>query len=251
MKNVKKLMSIFDGSHNAVLNAWGQVYKDTLRIQSTFITQRGRVFQADRIAGNHILVHTLRNTVLRAGSDLLQNSAARVMSDWDIISTSVVEVNSHNRTHWGDVGFILAVPPQNIIGTFERDVSFPNHIGNERTNRGDTYLLVDHYLKGINKSGRTIAENTYAKLQKPRQIVETTSSPSWNEVLVVGRRDINIYQGFGATKPVEVVGIYVHNSTGKKNSQSENRANEMLAQKLSVLNDDAPIFIETTYHGRV
>lgn len=248
MAKSKKIFSIFNGSHNYVLSQWGEVYEDALNIRRRFISQKGRMLSAKMVDRKTLLVHTLRNTVLKAGSVLLNEPAANAMAGWDIISTSVIDANSHSRTHWGDVGFILAVPPQNIIGTFERDVSFPNHIGNKPNEPKNSLLLVEQYLKGINKSGNIIPEQTYASLKSPEKILDTTKR-GWNEILVVGKSNINIYKGLRPTTAVEVVGIYVHNSTGKKGCRENNKLNEALSQKLSQLNGYLPIFVESTHVG--
>lgn len=247
------------GAHSAQ-HAWAALYQKT---KDTFCSGRyppGVITKKNSGAGL-FLVHTVRDLHLNS-SPLLSGRAESIFSNWDMISTSLVD-GDHPfsiRTHWANVGFILAVPAQNIIGTFEKDVSFPNHAGiDKQTNEViNSYALVDSYLNGINKQGKHPRygrpqvnergqsfyqeKNTYRRVVSPEELLRHQCTSLHNEVLVVGRSHIRTHETLPATQPVNVVGLYASFVGGRyKGKERDKEAAHRTIEQLLQLNPSLPV----------
>lgn len=208
---------------------------------------------------NHklVLVHTIRSSVI-GNTELLLKSAEEVMSKWDVISTSLTEINNLNnkRLQWANIGLVLAVPPQNIIGTFPEDISFPNHAGNMPGQRRNSYELADSYFNGISKYhnkpevrarlGKIMPNQTYAELETPENIIMRSTGAKHNEIIVVGKENVNIFSGQEPTKNIKVCGIYHYFNGGGRNAKKEFDEDNKLLRKLEKLNPDIPLIRKIT-----
>ena len=166
-----------------------------------------------------VLVHSLRS---QEGL-LFQKPAEEVFSQWDMISTSLVDVKNiapfpsqwHPRMGTDrmtgcieDVSLVLDVAPQNIIGTHPQDVWFPNHAGVSRSGKVcNSYALADHVRYGIGKTGKVV-QGGFDQLVAPDTLLKR-SEEDHNEVLIVGREGVNTYTDLKPTQNVKVVGILV------------------------------------------
>ncbi len=165
------------------------------------------------------LVHTLCLSGFRAGA-LSVAKAQDVFKTWDVISTSLVirrrvwaqsfirrnragfvQISSQPTPMFHSVGFILDVPPENILGTFSRDVLFPTHASPEG------YEFSDTVLHGFEHN--TMWAGGFRHIEPPFEILHHTRSQGpfsdYNEVLVVTRPCAKIH--FSMTKEVKVTGI--------------------------------------------
>lgn len=156
-------------------------------------------------------------------SELLSKSAEQVIAGWDIFSSSFIslkgfegnkgEVSVHGNINrktgcYGDINFILSVPPQNIIGTHSKDVNFDTHAGkNQSTNIVEQpYRLADGLFSGIGRNGKKVVDS-YCEIMSPSRVLRKTIF--YNEILVVGRKDVSIYAGLQPTGKVKVEEIIV------------------------------------------
>lgn len=236
-----------DQSHKTVLPQWKKVQVNTSNACSHF--KGGAIIDAQNLKGSKFLVHTIRDFAVQ--SPLLSQRAEELFSTWDVISSSVIGAGTYHRTQWADIGLILAVPPQNIIGTFHRDVWFPNHAGNTQGGHKNTYALADSYFQGLNKKQQPINGATYAQLSTPDDIIKGTFSNhtgtgGYNEILVVGRPNVRIYEGFGPTERVKVCGIYYHQAVKGSNSDIRTRDKNIMIIKKLLAHNNIPVFTEFT-----
>ena len=179
------------------------------------------------------LVHMVR----WHNGQLFSGRADEVFSSWDIFSTSLIDLkhldagtnpsSMPRRTGAiGEVGFILKVPPQNIVGVHEKDISFEAHIG-MWTDPGtfqrevqSPYALAD-YVKDSDTEGRPVRSDT---LMTPTQVLEKTeysTKYSHNEILVSGRAGLSLYQDLKPTESIEVEHIIVMPYEAVSNSELE------------------------------
>lgn len=231
---------IFDKSNKRILTEWGHVYNCTRHL----------------VPQTLMLIHTIRDVHAQAGiSPLLTQNTESVLNSWDVISTSLIEYRSkYIRTQWASVGLLLAVPPQNIIGTFIEDVSFQNHAGIKENN---SFALAESYFNGTPKlfegkkakerfnyiKERLLPNNSYAHITTPEDLIMNSKHKRYNEVLVVGKSNVNIHAGFPPTSHITVCGIYHLTTFGEKADPN----NENLIRKLKVLNPDLPVIRQVVY----
>ncbi|EPM5584766.1 hypothetical protein ACTNIE_004359 [Vibrio vulnificus] len=244
------IFSKSDKSHKSALPKWQKLQEDTLKTVDAYKrTGRDRVDTA-HIEPKQFLVHTIRD--FKQESPLLSQKAEELLSSWDVVSTSVVETGQHSRSQWADVGLILAAPAQNIISTSPHDVQFQNHAGNEVGKPQNTYALTESYFKGQGKQGYTPEGGTYAKVDAPRSVIDSTNG-KYNEVLVVGKPNIRTYEGYNATKNVKVCGIYCHQmlNENKAKNLSNYEKNNQLIEKLLIANPGLTVFKEFTWTGNI
>ncbi|HCJ98502.1 MAG TPA: hypothetical protein DHV72_00525 [Serratia grimesii] len=141
------------------------------------------------------IYHSVRDI----NSKLLDERAEGILSKWDIISTSLV--NKHRFHGVGNVGLILKVPAQNIISTSPKSLHFPNRIGLGSAEAEDVWALSDRIASGVNLAGTCLA-SSFRFLLNPETIMAKTQD--YNEVLVVGRPGIKLYQDYPHTEKIEV-----------------------------------------------
>ena len=187
----------------------------------------------DDLAPTHKLVHMVRWN----SGQLLSDSAEKVFSQWDVFSTSLVDLQKLEapnaagfaKRHTGaigEVGFVLKVAPQNIVGVHERDISFEAHVGmwtdpsNWQRTVDAPYGLVD-YIKNSDDPDRPTRSNT---LMTPKQVLEKTRYPfnySHNEILVAGRAGLSLYQDLKPTRSIEIESIIVMPYEGGNNPEMD------------------------------
>jgi hypothetical protein len=169
------------------------------------------------------LVHTFSHANF-IKSELSKKSAEEVFKQWDVISTSLISLNSivfqrqrsnhaidQNtgplKTHaFYDLMLVLDVPPQNILGTHDKDVWFPNHVGSDRKQGNSDFLrkgyqLADRIFSGIDKRGRCMAPKGYNVIKKPQEIWNKTGNRH-NEILVIGKEGVSMH--FTPTKIIKI-----------------------------------------------
>ncbi len=168
---------------------------------------------------NFSLIHGISSN---KASPLRQRSANLLLSEWDIISCSLVDYA--NR---GDITFSTAakgahplhleldVPVQNILGTHVKDVAFPNHVGRKWSsptgNVLDKAALTRHIFNGIDKfSCKIDAARGFNQLMHFQDFILKgfrSSAMGYNEILLIGRPDVNFYNGLPCTREIKVTGI--------------------------------------------
>ena len=126
----------------------------------------------------------------------------------------------------GVIGYVLNVPPQNIVATNESDAWVDNHAGREGNSPSgkllNSFALVDHIQqrskplpKGFayasnhkDAGGRIIPApqlKTFNSLLTPSELSAKTID--FNEVLVVGRPGVNVHGGMLPTAEIKVSAI--------------------------------------------
>ncbi|WP_323114836.1 hypothetical protein [Pseudomonas guariconensis] len=150
------------------------------------------------------LVHAVTLEKYNMG-DFSRMRAADAFRHWDVFSTSLISVNGKPsrkvKPGWGKqiaggVGFLLEVPPQNILGAFRKDVWFPTHAN------ATSYELASRIFSGEGKCGYKV-KGGYKQIALPEALVNVGNP--FNEVLVVGRPGVNVH--FAQTEEVRVAGI--------------------------------------------
>ncbi len=146
------------------------------------------------------LVYMINKPMEPERNKLLTSNFDNIVSNWDAISTSLI--SNVLLEAYGSIGYILDVPPQNIISTNSSDISFKNHIGTTSSNGNfqrkviNRFALVDYINKNIDR-----------KIIPPRLLIEKTMS--FNEVIIVGKAGISIYPNLPPTREIKAKGIYV------------------------------------------
>lgn len=205
-----------------------------------------------------ILVHTVSNNYLR--SELLARPAEQVFKTWDIISTSLIdfqvvakkfrEISLTVHAASGlffEAGFILEAPVQNILGTFNGDIWFPNHAGVNRHNMTTTnrFALADNIFAGRDKKGNIRIPGGYNQIQGPDKILRKTNYRWHNEVLLIGRPNINTYQGLPPTRDIRVIGIIVAPKVtyagNRRTHLEKNKELYELVEMMKANNPDTPV----------
>lgn len=189
------------------------------------------------------LVHAVQSRY-RNSSPLFKFPAEDVIRTWDIISTSLIDTrltminrwNNERYTGLGDaVGLILDCPPQNILGTHPYDVSFPNHSQN----------LVKDFLLGRSKSYENELKHPhYNLLMSPDELLAKRRKyffcdPEYNEVLIVGKANVNIYKAYATTKRPTIRGILLFPDAANGVASGKELHT---AQALKVVNPNLPVY---------
>ncbi|MGB7799891.1 hypothetical protein [Buttiauxella sp.] len=170
---------------------------------------------------NYVLVHTFEGT----DSPFCQHRAESLISSWDIMSASLVDLNDIkplSKTSprytgmYRTTALVLDVPVQNILGMHPTDIYFPNHIGRE--NDSPTGRVVDAsalsraIYHGEGKEGRRY-EGGYQKLLTPEALLLEDKAvrriDSHNEILIIGRPGVKLYAALPATQIIRVRKIIV------------------------------------------
>ncbi|NJQ21800.1 hypothetical protein HCO69_19510 [Pantoea sp. LS15] len=191
-------------------------------------------WNAQKLSALGFLFHGVRDK----NSVLLSQPAEQTFSQWDVISLSFVNFLFSGQSGIRNVGFILKVPEQNILGTHPYDVWFPNHIGTDRDhkNRRKTKvernaLLVETLWSGRDLQGEYLIDHPrkFRRLMTPLDLLNEQTVGRHNEILAVGRPYVNIYKGMPATRNIEVVGVY-----------SGGNPNDPVFQSLCAANPEVP-----------
>lgn len=173
---------------------------------------------------NYVLVHAFEGEE----NPFCQHRAESILSSWDIISTSLVDLKDIKpltkiKRYTGmycTTALILDVPVQNILGTHPTDVWFPNHIGRENNYAAgriiDASALSRAIFRGEGKEDYH-CEGGYQRLLTPQALLsedkKTRSIESHNEVLIIGRPGVKLYAGLPATQRIRVRKIVVAEPT--------------------------------------
>ncbi|MBR7653217.1 hypothetical protein KCX83_12880 [Brucella oryzae] len=177
------------------------------------------IYRDQKMYYNVWLAHMIRDEKSLA----YHSNFESLISNWDIISCSLLNFNSIKEgSLFGSVGFLLSVPPQNIIGAHSDDLWFPNHIGSnykkfplgaDRAFRAG--LLAQSLLTNVNLQGPLEQIKRYRNVKMtrvlpPLELLQKNMKYSkHNEVLVVGRRNINIYNDKPSTSNIIVRAIII------------------------------------------
>ncbi|MDR0208684.1 MAG: hypothetical protein LBJ33_05905 [Pseudomonas putida] len=182
------------------------------------------------------LVHALTLEKFENGS-FSKMQAEDVLKQWDVFSTSLIAVKNTPKGFqglgepgWGTqlasgVGLVLGVPPQNILGTFRKDVWFPTHAP------GVNYEFARRILRGKGKAGHRV-KGGYNQILPPESLVH--AGDPYNEVLIVGRPDTRVH--FAKAGEIKVAGI-IYSQYSQMGNGFE-LANWMLIHKLQNINPD-------------
>jgi hypothetical protein len=210
------------------------------------------------------LVHSLRKIHQVCGTVLFNQPAQSVFSQWDLISTSLVNLfdikpfteasatgayTERKNGCIGEIGLILDVPAQNIYGTHSADVYVDNDAGvdhsadaNTHKRHKNTDQLADHLKVGINHTKQKIA-GEFSRFVTPTQLLNETKN--YNEVLVIGRDAININFGEKQTGAVKVKGILSARTkkfTDPDKEQRAQREHMEAIEKLQAANPGLKVF---------
>jgi hypothetical protein len=203
-----------------------------------------------------LLIHTV--SAAYGSSPLMTQPAREVFKTWDIISSSFIDVDAvlrgfrlgvglNVRSQSGlffEAGFILDVPVQNIMGTFSGDVWFPNHAGVDNGMVHDRFALADNIFAGRSKKREIIAPGGYNQIQPPEKILKNTNYQWHNEILLIGRPDINTYQGLPPTREIKIAGIFVAPKTIRPTQIATREINEKLyrlVERMKRCNPGVPV----------
>ncbi|TXI14551.1 MAG: hypothetical protein E6Q66_05440 [Pedobacter sp.] len=191
----------------------------------------------DTRLGQHwkYLVHMMRDPD-KLRPEFFSTRFEDIIQKWDVMSTSLVSNEKNSAV--GYFGFILDVPPENILSTNYKDIGFYNHAGidwvnntpvvkdknalvhhiNEKTNRliqNPAYILsrtgdFDSHLNDVVRLNKDFPGKSF-----PNHFIASRSS--YNEIVIVSRPGVVIHPQplalIGATKRVYVKGIYVMNNS--------------------------------------
>jgi len=179
------------------------------------------------------LVHMARSLGSKDGAariNVLKKNFENQIRTWDAVSTSLISNKSWEHSKdigtIGVIGYVLNVPSQNILVTNESDGWIENHIGREGNSPSgkviNSFALVDHLQERskIPKTGYThiskhedaINKKINAPRLKTRNFLLTPSqlqakTAGFNEVLVIGRPGINVYENMPPTAEIKVSAI--------------------------------------------
>ncbi|TPW29180.1 hypothetical protein FJU08_15125 [Martelella alba] len=176
------------------------------------------------------IVHMIRHSP-EEGSAVYHKNFQKLISSWDAVSCSLLDPHKKTKENPGtlaEVGFSLSVPAQNILGAHHADVWFANHAGAQpqqkyvdshgksrepakiRAKRAG--LLAKATLNDISLKGPVEKQNkgvtTLTDVASPKQVLEKTMR--YNELIAIGRPDVNVYKGMGVSRPIKVNAIVIN-----------------------------------------
>lgn len=179
---------------------------------------------------DHWLVHMVRdvnfNDPLFSTKPPFNAPFDQLINNWDVVSCSLTVLrNGMPNDVIASVGFLLSVPPQNIIGAHNTDIWIPNHIGSEYLSEPPGLrriqkagLLAQSLLTNVNMLGPLEGQDRSSSMTNvlmPHEVLQTkvldsnTGEKDINEVLVIGRSNISIYPGKFVTAPIIVRAIII------------------------------------------
>ncbi|SUY92714.1 Uncharacterised protein [Buttiauxella agrestis] len=221
-------------------------------------------WKIQNLPGDIRLIHTIPSYT-RFDGPLFRQCAEDVLNTWDVISTSLIDINKIRRVStdlkgtirrqnamFYEIGFVLDVPCQNIIGTFKNDVYFPNHAGRENASPVGKVINSAALFEHISSGERKLKSNGerlppvvggYNQISSPMEILNSTNNYKHNEILVIGKSGVNIYKGLPATDRIEVIAIVISPKVIPRN-HSENvefkRRWNIIKNNLAGLNPNVP-----------
>lgn len=204
-----------------------------------------------------MLVHSVRHN----DGALFEQPAETVLAQWDVVSTSLMDLSRigefsdapiaawdmHTRDTGAiaDINFVLEVPPQNILGTHDRDVYFPNHAGVDPGTHAVTepHALADAILGGIDKNDDRSVQR-YNIIKSPNAILRTSPRHQYSEILVVGRPGVSLHADFRPTERIRVSRLVVAARHRAGDSRRERDARQHLmatVDRLRAVNPGLPV----------
>ncbi len=211
-----------------------------------------RRWETNKLRPGRALIHTIRECY-ETTSPLLNNPAEDLFKTWDIISASLFDASAmtaldillpRRTLAFGELGFVLDVPIQNILGTHHRDLAFPNHIGTEQdvSAKGgrrvtNSFALADAIFSGVNLRKKVVMPGGFNQIRTPEDLLVNTFR--YNEVLLVGKEGINIYPGLPETGRIKVIEVCVFRKNMDSLPEHRERYNRlmMLAERLRIVNE--------------
>lgn len=197
---------------------------------------------------NYLLVHAFEGEE----SPFCQHRAESILSSWDIISTSLVDLKDIKpltkiKRYTGmycTTALILDVRCKIFLGTHPTDVWFPNHIGRENDYAAGRIIDASALSRRYSGEGKEDyhCEGGYQRLLTPQSLLsedkKTRSIESHNEVLIIGRPGVKLYAGLPATQRIRVRKIVVAEPT-ESNSMYDYYAGspETVAAKVAEINE--------------
>lgn len=180
------------------------------------------------------LIHMMRDPD-KLRPEFFSTPFENIIEKWDVMSTSLVSNEKNSAV--GYFGFILEVPPENILSTNYKDIGFENHAGvkwiknvpevrdkstlvhhiNKSTNRliqNPNYILYRTGDQHSHQNDVTRLYRDFPGVQFPAHFIASKSS--YNEIVIVTKPGVRIHPQanplIGATSQVRVKGIYVMNN---------------------------------------
>lgn len=201
------------------------------RLQSISNPAKISTWAPESMNSDYITAHMVRGD----DSDFYQKPAEEVLASRDIFSASLIDVKEVKQTERGrgyryngayaQSGFMIELPPQNIIATHEHDISFPTHIG--RNGRSgeliSPYKLADVITRppiaGYSFTGKPYPRiASYINMLSPDELLNKKAEAEKllpdrtlyrNEILAMGKPGVSVHEGFLPTERVKVKGILV------------------------------------------
>jgi len=200
---------------------------------------------------NYIVVHMVRED----DSDFYERPAEDALTARDIFSASLIDVTEvHGRGGYrytgayAESGFIINIPPQNIIGTHDQDISFPTHIGRQGySGKAELpYKLVDEIARppraGYSFTGKPFPRiASYINMLSPDELRNRKAEAQQllpnpkdyrNEILAVGKDGVRVHEDSPPTEAVRVRGILIASrfADGKPSEATEVRVARLHAR---------------------
>ncbi len=235
MKKIFNFPFMHQSNHSA-LHEWKNLHNYKPETQNEYHRPNNGVNPTKGKKWMH-LVYMINRPMEYERNKLLTSNFENIISKWDVISTSLISNNLLDA--YGSIGYILDVPPQNIISTNESDIGFDNHIGTSASNGNfqrkviDSFALVDYINKNLNR-----------KIISPKVLIEKTLS--FNEVIIVGKAGVSIYPNFPPTQEIKAKGIYLMDGNyvdGNKQIMYD------LAKRASAVNNIPIIYVKDPMFG--
>ncbi|WP_346763430.1 RHS repeat domain-containing protein [Escherichia sp. E1130] len=233
----------------------------TGQLQSISNPRKITTWTPESINSDYITTHMVRGN----DSDFYQKSAEAVLASRDIFSASLINTKDVKKTHEGrgyrytgayaQSGFIIELPPQNIIATHEHDISFPTHIGKQGRSGevSSTYKLADVITRppiaGYSFTGKPLPRiSSYINMLSPDELLDRKNEAEKllpdrtlyrNEILAIGKSNVNVHEGFPPTEGVKVKGILVASDYADGRITNEVHAK---VKRLQKANPDLPVY---------
>ncbi|MCU6217931.1 hypothetical protein, partial [Enterobacter bugandensis] len=232
------------------------------QLQSISDPRKIATWAPESINSDYITTHMVRGD----DSDFYQKSAEDVLATRDIFSAALVNTKEVKQTHgergyrytgtYAESGFIVELPPQNIIATHEHDISFPTHIGRQgKTGEvSSPYKLADTIVRppvaGYSFTGKPFPRiKSYINMLSPEELINKRPEAEKllpdrtlyrNEILVIGKPDVRVHDDYPPTERVKVRGILVasERADGAISNETNTRVN-----RLQKVNPDLPVFM--------
>ncbi|CRY55810.1 Uncharacterised protein [Yersinia intermedia] len=162
-----------------------------------------------------------------------------VVSTWDIMSGSLLSYSKGEGRGALPTHLVLDVPYQNILGTHDSDVWFPNHAG--RLDNLSTGILVNPYDL-VDRINRGKAEDDkllgvpFNTLEDFKFFTSKMSDSFHNEILIICKPELLIIDGVPKTARVKLKDI-VYNVEGDFLNKIKIKNDIKTVQKIALINN--------------